>query len=327
MFYLQTMGVDIRRCALLILVLLLFIAVYIAKPRLSLSKSQLGHYKTDIPKFKDSTYRSKLSNGKRRLPDAMLIGVSKCGSTALMFFLSLNPRIRPISGEIEYVCDNDNYDKGLSYYYSKLPKDVPNDHVIIERDGTCWRKSYAERVHNTFKSLNKDIKIVIVACDPVYRAHSWYLHGQSSRHLTPKYNISFEDMAFRDGQVNVEFDGIKTATYDNKYEEWLQYFDRRQILVVDGDLLKGDPYAVIHQMEEFLGVDQVVTRANFYFNETKGFFCKRKTEDATICMSSQKGRYHPEIDPVISNKLHEYFKPHNDRFEQLTRRKFLWNRY
>ena len=271
---------------------------------------------------------------KQRLPDALLIGVSKCGSKSLMFFLDVQPQILPIMGEIEYLCDDDNYKKGLSFYYENLPKDVPNNQLIFEKDGTCWRRDdYAERVYRTYKSLNKTLKIVIVACDPVYRVQSWYIHGASNVNkysLNGRYDVGFDEIVFNpDGSVNTHFDGIHAAEYDQRLTPWLKYFDRRQIHVIDGDLLKKDPYHVIRDLEEFLGMDHLVTRANFYFNETRGYFCKIKDLRSGVvrCMKATKGRYHPTIDPELLRKLYAHFKHHNLQFEDLTGQKFIWNRY
>ena len=312
------MKADLRRSAIILLVILLVI-IFMYNVMSGLVKST----KTELVSFKSIT-----SFDKPRLADALLIGVSKCGSTALMFFLNLNPKIKALVGEIEYLCDEENYAKGLGYYYDNLPKDVPDNHVIVERDGTCWRKDYAERVRSTYKSLNKDLKIVIVACDPVYRSQSWYLHGKNKPNSDyARFNTTFEDVALKNGVVNEGFDGTRAATYDVKFEEWLQYFDRQQIHVIDGDRLKTDPYYEIRRMESFLGVDHYVKREHFYFNKTKGHFCKRPRQDQIICMPSYKGRYHPELEPHVEKKLRDYFKPHNDRFEELTGQKFMWNKY
>ena len=199
----------------------------------------------------------------------------------MMFFLDLHPHILPIMGEIEYLCDDNNYKKGLSFYYENLPKDVPNNQLIFEKDGTCWRRDdHAERVYKTYKSLNKTLKIVVVACKPVYRAHSWYIHDDSNNQYDSeygRYDVRFDEIAIKPaGSVNTLYDGVHAARYDERLTPWLNYFDRQKIHVIDWDLLKKGPYHVIRDLEEFLELDNLVTRDNFYFNETKGYFCKIK---------------------------------------------------
>ena len=303
---------------------------------------------SDDSKHKRPTSTRKLTSGQSevtprdirntdshyRVSDALLIGVSKCGSEALMFFVGLQTQVFPLMQEIEYLCDGVNYQKGLDFYYDKLPKNVPANQLIFERDGSCWRRDqYPRRVYETYRSLNKTIKIVAVVCDPAYRVQSWYIHGTNNDRfgLTyGRYDAGFDKVAFNpDGSVNTDYDGIRAATYDERFAQWLKYFHRQHIHVIDGELLKRDPYQVIHDLETFLGVDHLVTRDNFFFNETKGYFCKVKNSPAGAvkCMSSSKGRYHPEIDPALTQKLFDYFKPHNDKFEELTGQKFIWNRY
>ena len=291
----------------------------------------------ETPISRNSDRSSRNHNGdyaKHRVSDALLIGVSKCGSKALMFFLKLQPQIFAILGEVEYLCDDANYKKGLDFYYENLPKAVPANQLIFEKDGTCWRRDHhAERVYETYKSLNKSLKIVVVVCDPVYRTQSWYIHGTNNEIVGRKYgkyDTDFEGVAFNpDGSVNTQFDGIMAATYDERFAPWLKYFDRKQIHVIDGDLLKKDPYQVLHELETFLGVDHIVTRENFYFNETKGYFCKvdNPSKGFVGCMKPTKGRPHPKIDQKLLEKLYEHFKPHNNKFEEQTGQTFLWNRY
>ena len=301
--------------------------------------SKLHPPNTETPISRKSKGTSRNDNGtgvgaKQRVSDALLIGVSKCGSKALMFFLDLQPQVFPILGEVEYLCDGVNFKKGVDFYYENLPKDVPDDQLIFEKDGTCWRRDqYPQRVYETYKSLNKTLKIVAVVCDPVYRAQSWYIHGTNNEKIGMKngrYDTDFEGVAFNpDGSVNTQFDGIVAATYDERFAPWLKYFDRKQIQIIDGDLMKKDPYQVIHDLETFLGLEHRVTREHFYFNETKGYFCKvRHPPDGSIrCMIPSKGRYHPKIDMKLIQKLYEHFKPHNNRFEELTGQNFLWNMY
>ena len=286
--------------------------------------------KIDQPRKSDGSSRN---NNKHRVSDALLIGVSKCGSKALMFFLDLQPQVFAILGEVEYLCDV-SYKRGLDFYYENLPKDVSTNQLIFEKDGTCWRRDhYAERVYETYKSLNKSLKIVVVVCDPVYRVQSWYIHGTDNDKYGleyGRYDTDFEGVAFNpDGSVNTSFDGVIAATYDERFAPWLRYFDRKQIHVIDGDLMKKEPYQVLHDLETFLGLDHIVTRENFYFNETKGYFCKVKHPSGGFvrCMQSTKGRPHPVIDQKLLEKLYEHFKPHNNRFEEQTGQKFLWNRY
>jgi hypothetical protein len=50
---------------------------------------------------------------KKSLPNALIIGAAKCGTTALIEFLSVHPRVAVSHREIDYFSNLENYKKGL----------------------------------------------------------------------------------------------------------------------------------------------------------------------------------------------------------------------
>ncbi|KAF7388905.1 hypothetical protein HZH66_010042 [Vespula vulgaris] len=57
----------------------------------------------------------------RHLPQAIIIGVRKCGTRALLEMLYLHPQIQKASGEVHFFDRDDNYGKGLEWYRRKMP--------------------------------------------------------------------------------------------------------------------------------------------------------------------------------------------------------------
>lgn len=100
-------------------------------------------------------------------------------------------------------------------------------------------------------------------------------------------------------------------------------FPRRQILVVNGDLLIKDPVQELRKIETFLGLEHKITRDNFYFNHTKGFYCLRN-ETADKCLRETKGRKHPRVSPVVVTKLRQFFSDHNRKLYELLGEDLGW---
>ena len=69
--------------------------------------------------FKNDQKNSKVKLTKR-LPDAIIIGVKKCGTTTLGQFLNHHPSIAA-TGEISYFENYKNYLKGPAYYVKQMP--------------------------------------------------------------------------------------------------------------------------------------------------------------------------------------------------------------
>lgn len=57
----------------------------------------------------------------RHLPQAIIIGVRKCGTRALLEMLFLHPQIQKAAGEVHFFDRDDNYGKGLEWYRRKMP--------------------------------------------------------------------------------------------------------------------------------------------------------------------------------------------------------------
>lgn len=52
---------------------------------------------------------------------ALVIGVRKCGTRALLEMLYLHPRIQKAAGEVHFFDRDENYWKGLEWYRKKMP--------------------------------------------------------------------------------------------------------------------------------------------------------------------------------------------------------------
>lgn len=68
----------------------------------------------------------------RRLPQAIIIGVRKCGTRALLEMLYLHPMVQKASGEVHFFDRDENYNKGLEWYRLKMPHSYPGQ-ITIEK--------------------------------------------------------------------------------------------------------------------------------------------------------------------------------------------------
>ncbi|XP_017787193.1 PREDICTED: uncharacterized protein LOC108569938 [Nicrophorus vespilloides] len=68
----------------------------------------------------------------RKLPQAIIIGVRKCGTRALLEMLNLHPRVQKAAGEVHFFDRDENYNKGLEWYRMKMPHSYSGQ-VTIEK--------------------------------------------------------------------------------------------------------------------------------------------------------------------------------------------------
>ena len=63
---------------------------------------------------------------QRRLPGAIIIGVRKCGTRALIEMLNLHPDIRKRDAEVHFFDNDDRYRNGLEWYRKRMPYSFDN---------------------------------------------------------------------------------------------------------------------------------------------------------------------------------------------------------
>uniref|UniRef100_A0A8C2M905 Sulfotransferase n=1 Tax=Cricetulus griseus TaxID=10029 RepID=A0A8C2M905_CRIGR len=257
--------------------------------------------------------------GEKKLPQALIIGVKKGGTRALLEAIRVHPDVRAVGVEPHFF--DRNYEKGLEWYRNVMPKTLDGQ-ITMEKTPSYFVTNEApKRIH----SMAKDIKLIVVVRNPVTRAISDYTQTLSKKPEIP----TFEVLAFKNrtlGLIDASWSAIRIGIYALHLENWLQYFPLSQILFVSGERLIVDPAGEMAKVQDFLGLKRVVTEKHFYFNKTKGFPCLKKPEDSSAprCLGKSKGRTHPRIDPDVIHRLRKFYKPFNMMFYQMTGQDFQW---
>ncbi|XP_059477540.1 heparan sulfate glucosamine 3-O-sulfotransferase 5-like [Neocloeon triangulifer] len=262
-------------------------------------------------------------NLTQRLPKALIIGAKKCGTAALIEFINIHPRIRISHTEIHFFDNNETYVRGYGWYRSQLPLSKPNQITIEKSPKYFVSKPAPLRIHE----MNSTIKLILIVRDPVQRAISDYVHIRFAHHAHDSDLPPFESLAIDNatGKVNTEWAPIKVGMYAQNLQRWLKVFPREQILVVSGEILIEDPLMVVEQVEDFLGLEPLITKEHFFFNEERGFMCSKNFQmTRNKCMHEAKGREHPDVDQKVLAKLKEFYKPFNEEFYKMAGINFGW---
>uniref|UniRef100_A0A182RDU0 Sulfotransfer_1 domain-containing protein n=4 Tax=Cellia TaxID=44534 RepID=A0A182RDU0_ANOFN len=245
--------------------------------------------------------------------------------------LYLHPRIQKAAGEVHFFDRDENYLRGLEWYRKKMPHSFRGQITIEKSPSYFVTPEVPERV----RAMNASIKLLLIVREPVTRAISDYtqlrshaatatLPQQQSLSSTSPLSRSFEELAILpNGTVNEAYRPLAISQYHVHVHRWLEVFPREQLLVVNGDQLIDDPVSQLRRIEDFLGIEPRIGSNNFYFNETKGFYCLRN-ETGDKCLRETKGRKHPRVDPVVISKLRKFFVEHNQKFYELVGEDLGW---
>jgi len=253
------------------------------------------------------------TRGYRCLPDFLIIGAQKAGTTSLYHLLGRHPGVRPSVGSKETHFFDDKYGLGLEWYRAQFP---------IERKG---RRTFEATPYYLFHPLapcraaatQPDLRLVAIVRNPVDRAYSHYQH-QVRQGREP---LSFEDalaaeadrieQESRDlaagrierGRNHRRFSYLARGRYAEQIERWLAHFSAAQLHVLSVEALVDAPEPTLAQLQTFLGLPVRELRRGRRYNA---------------------GRYRDRMAPETRASLEDYFAPHNERLYELLGQRFDW---
>ncbi|XP_012675792.1 heparan sulfate (glucosamine) 3-O-sulfotransferase 1-like 2 [Clupea harengus] len=265
----------------------------------------------------------------QRLPGAIIIGVRKGGTRALLEMLNLHPDVEVAKAEVHYFNLDENYRRGLSWYRAQMPFTLPGQLTVEKTPGYFSAPLVPERMWE----MNPAVRLLLIVRDPAERLVSDYtqvLHNRLQRH---KPYQSLEELLLLDhdgngngrggGRIDPGYKALQRSLYHVHFQRWLEHFPRQQIHVVDGEALVRDPYPELRKAERFLELPPRIMPSNFYFNATKGFYCLISAGHDK-CLDESKGRPHAPLSQRTFHKLCHFLQEPNKRFFNLVGRTFPW---
>ncbi|KAF7655588.1 hypothetical protein LDENG_00053960 [Lucifuga dentata] len=280
------------------------------------------HHMSDSAKESAQSNGIPVSNtfGTKRFPQAIIIGVKKGGTRALLEFLRIHPDVRAVGAEPHFF--DRFYDRGLEWYRDLMPRTLDGQITMEKTPSYFVTKEAPSRVC----TMNCHTKLIVVVRDPVTRAVSDYTQTLSKNPGLP----SFQSLALKNsstGLIDTTWSAVHIGLYAKHLENWLQHFPLSHFLFVSGERLVSDPAGEMGRVQDFLGLKRVVSDKHFYFNQTKGFPCLKKPEGSSRprCLGKSKGRPHPQISTEVLQKLRDFYRPFNHRFYQMSGQDFGWD--
>lgn len=180
------------------------------------------------------------------LPNLMIIGAAKCGTTSLHAYLDSHPQVFMARlKELRFFSDPECR-KWLPWYCEQFPTDAP----VRGESSTMYTRApalpgTAERMH----SLLPDAKLIYMVRDPVERAVASYLEERFQR-LDPRpLAEAFADL---DDPYNPY---VAASRYAEQLGHFRKHFADEQILVLPLGELERQPEATMARVFAFVGVD------------------------------------------------------------------------
>lgn len=286
-----------------------------------------------------------------RLPNLVIAGVSKAGTTSLFHYLAQHPEICTADDkELRYFTPLRYGDQPgpLDAYARRFPVRRAERYAMEATPGYFYGgRVLAEHVRRTLP----DPRVIVSLRDPVERCWSWFRFVQSRARL-PKtmtfaaYLDRCEELhaAGVDGSHEHQvFWGLGGGCYDTWVDEWADVFGD-DLSVVFFDDVAGDPRSTVAGLCDWLGLDSEVAHGFEYHVENKteqyrnarlqraallvnrrttSFFLrhralKRSLRRAYYAVNRQQDAH--RMSARERQRLTAFYRPHNERLARSLRR-------
>jgi hypothetical protein len=199
----------------------------------------------------------------RPLPDFLILGAQKAGTTALYAYLRWHPGITgPSWKEVSFF--DRHYGRGTAWYRGHFPLRSRGRLVGEASPGYLFHPLAPERVREIVPAA----KLIVLVRDPVDRALSHYHHevALGREPLTFEEALDAEPVRTRGEEAKMlrepgyfsrawwDYTYLARGRYAEQIERWFAVFPREQLLVVPSEELSSDPSGSYARVLDFLGV-------------------------------------------------------------------------
>ena len=256
----------------------------------------------------------------RVLPEFIIIGSMKCGTTSLYYDICEHPcTLAAAYDEIGFF--DSNFHLGINWYRSMFPtkgqiEDIKHkEGVAITGEDTpfyFWNPIAAKRI----QKLLPNIKLIIILRNPIDRAYSEYQDLASNKSNFPSFETVIENEmnSQRNNADIITEENFEVFNQKNSYllkgiyvdqlKIWTSLFPKEQIFILSTENLNSDPIDALGSVFQYLNLPDYKIKNPQHQKQKK--YSSMKTE--------------------TRNELIEFFKPHNERLFKMINKKFDWDR-
>lgn len=187
------------------------------------------------------------------LPNLIVIGGLKCGTTSLHHYLNLHPEIamsRP--KELNFFVAELNWELGREWYESHF------DRGAAVRGETSPHYTNLPRFSGVAarmrELLGAEARVIYMVRDPIERMLSHYLHNVGG---------GYESRPIEAALLDPGCAYVARSRYAMQLEPYLAAFDRERLLIVANEDLAGRREETVHTVFEFCGVDPTFRSEQF----------------------------------------------------------------
>jgi hypothetical protein len=262
------------------------------------------------------------------MPDFMIIGTMRGGTTSLYNYLLAHPQIaRATQKEVHFF--DWHFDRGIPWYQAQFPALLQADMAetrqsqrVLTGEGSPYYLFHPLAPARAALVVPKT-KLIVLLRNPVDRAYSHYCRMV----MEGREPLSFQDAVAQE-ETRIRGEGQKLAAdphyysynhphysylargiYVDQLQRWMNSFPQEQFLILKSEDFYATPERKLKEIFLFLGLPN---GAPLQQQRYKPFNSSTYSQ--------------PKMEPEIRKRLLSYFEPYNERLSTLLGRDFGWDR-
>jgi hypothetical protein len=258
------------------------------------------------------------------LPDFLIIGEAKTGTTFLYYLLTRHPYVEPAATKEVHYFDRrlKSFQGNLDWYRSQFPPPTWKEGRRVITGEASPYYMYHPHAARRASEVVPEARIIALLRNPVERSYSEYQHKVRAGNET----LSFEEAtASEEERIRGErerllanervgspsfrnFSYLSRGIYVDQLQEWQKYFGRDRMLVLGSENLFANPVETLNQVTEFLELPR----------------WEPEDVEALSTPDSRHEASYDSMSPETRRRMEEYFRPHNQRLYDFLAVDFGW---
>jgi len=255
------------------------------------------------------------------MPDFIIIGAQKCGTTSLFNYLKQHPCIFPTFRKEVHFFDLE-FSKGATWYRTHFPSSLYKAYIrqmrkqdFITGEATPYYLFHPV-VPKRISEIIPQVKLIVLLRNPIDRAYSHYyhelrkgrealsftdaiereperLHGETEKMLEDEDYYSFNHHRYSYRTRGIYVDQLKA---------WANFFPKEQMLILKSEDFYADPSTSLKQVLEFLNLPSWELKEYKKYNYAN----------------------YPKIEATTKKRLTDYFQRYNSMLYEYLGMDFDW---
>ena len=232
------------------------------------------------------------------LPDFVIIGAQKGGTSFLYHLLTLHPLVEPAARKELHFFDNPElFDHGAEWYRRCFPRLNSKDGQRSMTGEATPYYLFDPPVAKRMAQIVPQARLIALLRNPIDRAYSHY-QMQVKRGTEPR---TFEE-AIEQQHSSYMSRGI----YVDQLLRWFEYFGKEQMLILKSEDFFARPVETLKVVLTFLDLPDW------------------QPEAPELQQRRHSGTYIQKLDPSTRQRLEAYFEPYNQRLYECLDVDFGW---